>query len=482
VPSRQDQLHSYQYSLQRVVAALVTHDPDPHRSPLRRAGMTALISLVIAALAVGGAAIYGLLTGHSNVQLRDESVVFLEKGSGARYVYLKSGDRLHPVLNYASGLLIANAQEPKLVSTSRERLATVPLGDPLGIPGAPDSLPVKKDLRDADWSICSAQPAATAGASSGEPASTVLVGERLTDGTIAAAPGAGQQPRGLLVRDPTDRTFLLYGNRRFPIPENRATASLRALGWNAQQPWPVATAFINAVPVGPDLAAPAIPDFGDDSGIDGYRIGQLLTDGTQWSVALADGAAAVTDVQARLLQAQPEAFPPQTLDNAFNNLPPSQTRLAEVEGIPATVPELLVPTERVCMTLPVDRDSQAGLRVDPNAPTGVAVRGEAAVPGGVLADFVYVARGKGALAVAAASPNAPAGTGSMSVVTDTGLRYPIAGRELLGRLGYGKVTPRQVPSQLISLLPQGPPLDATRARQSAVATDGPGTAATQGGG
>ena len=68
VPSRQDQLHSYQYSLQRVVAALVTHDPDPHRSPLRRAGTTALVSLVIAALAVGGAAVYGLLTGHSNVE------------------------------------------------------------------------------------------------------------------------------------------------------------------------------------------------------------------------------------------------------------------------------------------------------------------------------------------------------------------------------------------------------------------------------
>ena len=97
MPSRQDQLHSYQYSLQRVVAALVTHDPDPHRSPLRRAGTTALVSLVIAALAVGGAAVYGLLTGHSNVQLKDESVLFLEKGSGARYVYLSSEARLHRV-------------------------------------------------------------------------------------------------------------------------------------------------------------------------------------------------------------------------------------------------------------------------------------------------------------------------------------------------------------------------------------------------
>jgi type VII secretion protein EccB len=478
VPTRQDQLHSYQYSLQRVVAALVTHDPDPHRSPLRRAGTTALISLVIAALAVGGAAIYGLLTGHSNVQLRDESVVFLEKGSGARYVYLKSDDKLHPVLNYTSGLLIANAQAPKLVSTSRERLATVPLGDPLGIPDAPDSLPVRQDLRTADWSICSAQSASEAEptsapsqASAAEPRSTLLVGERLTGGTVAAAPGAGQASRALLARDPTEQTFLLYRNSRFRIPPDRVTASLRALGWNAQQPTDVAAAFVNAVPLGPDLAAPRIPGFGSESGIEGYRVGQLLTDGSQWSVALADGAAAVTEVQARLLQAEPDAYPPRTLDNSFNNLPPSRTRLSAVAGIPATVPELLVPTERVCMTLPVDKETQAGIRVDPTVPAGVAVREDTAVPGGVRADFVHVARGKGVLAVAAASPDAPAGSGTVSIVTDIGRRYPIADRDLLGRLGYGDVPPRQVPAQLIALLPEGPALDPARARQS-VPADG----------
>ncbi len=458
VPSRQDQLHSYQYSLQRVVAALVTHDPDPHRSPLRRAGTTALVSLVIAALAVGGAAVYGLLTGHSTVQVRDESVVFLEKGSGARYVYLASDARLHPVLNYTSGLLIANAGAPRVVSTSRKRLASVPLGDPLGIPDAPDSLPVKKELRTGDWSVC------TAGSAGVEPKSTLLVGEPITGGTVAAAPGTG---KALLVSDPTNRIFLVYGNRRFLLPPNRATAALRALGWNAQQPWPVAAAFVNAVPLGPDLAAPDIEDFGDRSGLDGYRVGQLLTDGEQWSVALADGAAAVTAVQARLLRARPDAFAPQTLDdNAFSNLPPSRTRLSGADGIPADVPELAAPTERVCMTLPVSRDTGAGIRIDPTVPAGAPVRGDAAVPGGVRADFVHVARGTGALVVAAASPSAPADNGTVSVVTDTGRRYPLASRDLLGRLGYGDVAPRQVPAQLIALLPQGPSLDAAKARQS----------------
>ncbi len=462
MPSRQDQLHSYQYSLQRVVAALVTHDPDPHRSPLRRAGTTALVSLVIAALAVGGAAVYGLLTGHSTVQVKDESVVFLEKGSGARYVYLGSDARLHPVLNYTSGLLIANASAPRVVSTSRERLATVPLGDPLGIPDAPDSLPVKKDLRTGDWSVCTAT-------TDTEPRSTLLVGERITGGSVAAAPAA---PRGVLVSDPTDRIFLLYGNRRFLIPPDRARAGLAALGWNAQQPWPVAAAFINSVPLGPDLAAPAIPGFGDSSGVDGYRVGQLLTDGQQWSVALADGAAPVTEVQARLLRARPDAFAPRTLDNGFTNLPPSRTRLSDAAGLPADVPELAVPGERLCMTLPVSRDTGAGIRIDPGVPAGAPVRGDAAVPGGVQADFVHVPRGKGALVVAAASPSAPADSGTVSIVTDTGRRYPIASRELLGRLGYGNVPPRQVPAQLIALLPQGPSLDAARARQSAAQPGG----------
>jgi type VII secretion protein EccB len=457
VPSRQDQLHSYQYSLQRVVSALVTHDPDPHRSPLRRAGTTALVSLVIAALAVGGAAVYGLLTGHSTVQIRDESVVFLEKGSGARYVYLGSDARLHPVLNYTSGLLIATAGAPKMVSTSRDRLASVPLGDPLGIPGAPDSLPVKKDLRTGDWSVCTATTEA-------DPKSTLLVGEPITGGTVAAAPAA---PKALLVSDPTNRIFLVYGNRRFLIPPNRATASLRALGWNAQQPWPVAAAFINAIPLGPDLAAPDIPGFGGRSTLDGHRVGQLLTDGQQWSVALTDGAAAVTEVQARLLRARPDAFAPQTLDNAFNNLPPSQTRLSDADGLPADVPDLATPTERACMTLPVDRNTGAGLRIDPTVPAGTPVRGEAAVPGGVQADFVQITRGKGALVAAAASPSAPPESGTVSVVTDTGRRYPIASRDLLGRLGYGAVTPRQVPAQLVALLPQGPALDPARARRPA---------------
>ncbi|MET0523026.1 MAG: type VII secretion protein EccB, partial [Jiangellaceae bacterium] len=427
MPSRQDQLHSYQYSLQRVVAALVTHDPDPQRSPLRRAGTTALVSLLIASLAVGAAAIYGLFTGHSNVDPTDVDVVFQEKGTGARYVYLDADDRLHPVLNYTSGLLLAAAQTPQLKSISAEKLAKVPLGAPLGIPDAPDSLPRTDALLTERWSVCTDNQGSR---------STLLVGAKLTDGTIAQ-----QAERALLVRDPAQRTYLVFGNRKFAIPEDRQVATRRVLGYADQQPWPVSVAWINAVPPGPDLVAPRIPE--SAGRFENFRVGQLVTDSRQTAVILPDGTADLTAMQARLLQALPGADAPVDIGNEFATLPESKTRLSDAgdpNGLPSAVPTLAAGTPtRACVTLPVDPKNGDGIRIDPTIPAGIPVSGRTPAPGVVLADLVHVARGKGAVTVVAASPSTPASSGTVSIVTDTGRQYPLASRELLAKLGYGKV-------------------------------------------
>jgi hypothetical protein len=86
-----------------------------------------------------------------------------------------------------------------------------------------------------------------------------------------------------------------------------------------------------------------------------------------------------------------------------------------------------------------------------------------APPGPARVDLVHVARGQGAVVEAAASPDAPAGSGTVSLVTDSGHQYALASRELLGRLGYAKVRPTRVPAQLIAYLPAGPALDPVRA-------------------
>jgi type VII secretion protein EccB len=461
VSSRQDQLHSYQYSVQRVVAALVTHDPDPSRSPLRRAGTTALVSLLIASLAVGAAAIYGLFTGHSNVSPTDSKVVFQEKGTGARFVYLDSDTRLHPVLNYTSGLLLASGDAPSMKSISPEKLASVQLGDPLGIPDAPDSLPRADALSTERWSVCSDNEVPNK-----PPRSTLLVGDKLTDGLVAARAG-----KALLVRDPEERAYLVFGNRRFAIPASRLGTTKRALGWGDQEPWPVSVAVINAIPAGPDLVAPSVRSGGEVEGARKLRVGQLITDSRDFAVVLPDGQAALTEMQARLMQALPGVDKPLDIGADFARLlPESRTRLSDAndpDGLPTTVPDLADGTpSRLCITLPVDAKTGDGVRIDPTVPEGAAVSGVGAAPSAVLADRVHVARGRGAVTVVAASPSAPATIGTVSIVTDTGRQYPLARRDLLTKLGYGDVKPSQIPSPLIALLPFGPSLDPARARQT----------------
>ncbi len=444
-----------------MVAALVTHDPDPQRSPLRRAGMTALVSLLVASLLVAAAAIYGLLTGNSSANPRDPNVVFQEKGTGARFVYLESDGRLHPVLNFTSGLLLASAPTPSLKSVSAGKLAAVPLGDPLGIPDAPDSLPAKGALLTDRWSVCTDNQGANSTARS-----TLLVGDRLTDGAVLAKAG-----RALLIRDPNGRNALVVGNRRFAIPISRNDATLTALGYSSSRPWPVSLAWFNAVPAGPDLVPPSIPGLGRESVAGNLRVGQLVTDGQQVAVILADGKAALTDMQARLMRTVQGVERPADIGNDFIGLPTSQTRISDAgdaQGLPPVVPQLIdgAPT-RACITLPVDKAGD-GIRIDPTIPAGEAVAGVGGrATGTVQADLVHVARGRGAVTVSAASPRAPAGTGTVSVVTDTGRQYPLASRDLVTKLGYGNVKLQQIPSELISLMPAGPPLDPAKARQTA---------------
>jgi type VII secretion protein EccB len=151
MPSRSDQLHSYQFAMQRVVSALMARETDPARPPMRRAGAALMAGLLVAALAVAGFAVWGLLQPGGSTKWRDGRSVIVEKESGAKYAYLDG--RLHPVANYASALLIVGA--PTTVQVARRSLAGTPRGAPLGIAGAPDVVPRKGDLLRGPWQVCS---------------------------------------------------------------------------------------------------------------------------------------------------------------------------------------------------------------------------------------------------------------------------------------------------------------------------------------
>ncbi|MGH3664184.1 MAG: type VII secretion protein EccB, partial [Micromonosporaceae bacterium] len=92
--SRRDQLHSYQFMIQRVVAALVMRETDPAQSPFRRAAGAIFAGIMVGIIVIAGFAIYGLWKPGGNLAWKAEAdasgkpAVVVEEETGAVYVYM----------------------------------------------------------------------------------------------------------------------------------------------------------------------------------------------------------------------------------------------------------------------------------------------------------------------------------------------------------------------------------------------------------
>jgi type VII secretion protein EccB len=468
VASRQDQLQSYQFTVQRVVAAIVARDADPIRSPTRRLAGAALAGVLVGALCLAAVAVYGVLAPGGGTAWRNQGAIVVEKETGARYVYLDGA--LHPVLNYASALLIAGTASggstvAAPVSVSRGALDGVPRAARLGIPGAPDSLPPTNRLLSGAWTVC-ASPAA---------GSSLYIGQSPAGGRPL---GAGD---GLLVRAPSGDVWLVWHGYRHELSD----FALGALAWRGEPVVPVAPALLGAVPEGPALTPPAVPGVGGPSRAPSSRAGQVFVvrpqgGAPQYLVAVPDGLAPISQVQANLLLAQPQIAAVQGRTGAIElstgayTAAPAATALTPTAGAqapPLTMPSLARSSTvdgqlcastgdpRTAPTISVDVPATAPAG-SPSAPQDASPGGSGGGSGGV--DRVIVPPGRGAIVEALASPDAP--TGALCLITDLGVRYPLPGAQVLGPLGYQGITPVPEPASLVALLPSGRALDPDAAR------------------
>ncbi|SCF04537.1 type VII secretion protein EccB [Micromonospora viridifaciens] len=450
--SRQDQIHSYQFTVQRAVAALVMRDTDPAQSPFRRLAGAGLASVLIAVIALGGVALYGLFAGGGN-SWRDPAAVIVEKESGARFVYHQ--EKLHPVLNYASALLIISADRPKTVLVSRRSIEGVPRGLPLGIADAPDSLPAPGRLVTAGWTVCSAN-ATEAGRT--QARSALLIGRDATGGRPL-----GEQ--ALLLRHPDGTLHLLWHDRRYLLRDTDRV--LAALATTRERAVSVAPALLNTVPAGADLAPPPVPDLGRPSArVTGATVGDVYLvrnsgGGRQYAVAERDGLAGVTELQATLLLARTGQGEPKPITlGRFATLPKLPDRVPTGPTAPPAVPPRLATVDGGALCARIGDDTGVrDVRVGAQLPDLSAT---ARTAGGGLADQVVVEPGRGAVVESVAAPGAAGG--AVNVVTDLGRRYVLTGPDVLGMLGYSGVRPVRLPASLVSLVPAGSPLDPAAAR------------------
>jgi type VII secretion protein EccB len=461
MPSRQDQLHSYQFTVQRVVAALVMRETDPAQSPFRRAAGATLASVLVAAIALGAVTAYGAIVGGGGKSWRDPQAVIVEKESGARYVF--RDEKLHLVLNYASALLIVGGAQPKTVLVSRKSIEGVPRGNTLGISGAPDSLPAANRLSTAPWTICST---VLADGGPAAPRSALLVGGDAGGGTPL-------DDGALLVRHPDGGLFLIWHNRRHLIRDQELV--LGALTWASERTVPVAPALLNALPAGADLGRVPIADLGRASAkVDGAKIGEVFVvesqgGGRQYAVAKRDGLAGITQVQADLLLTAGRQDDPLPMSQGeYARVPKVATLISADPGAPPATRPNLVPAEGggICGQV---RDDGGVHRVLVGADlpnlTDAARTSAQSAQGSALADHILVQPGWGAVVEAAAAPGASGG--AISVITDLGRRHAVTSLDVLAMLGYSNAKPLRLPANLVALVPAGKALDPEAARAPA---------------
>jgi type VII secretion protein EccB len=417
--SRQDQLHSHQFLLQRIVAALVLRDADPGRSPFPRAAGATLASVLVAVIAVGAVAVYGTVVDAAAPRWGGGPAVLVEKETGARLVYREG--TLHPVPNHVSALLILG-HGAETVLVSQRSIEGLPRGVPLGIEHAPDAVPHPRRLATGAWQVCSTSEDVA-----------VLVG-------AAVAGGAPLADRGLLVRAGGD-LHLVWQQHRHLLRDRDLVLS--ALGWTAERPTPVTSALLAALPEGPELARIPMPGAGDDApSVPGAAVGDVFVvesqgGGRQYVVALAGGLAPITQLQADLLLTDLDQREPVKLAQGdFADLP--RVAAPDPAGLPATTPPLARAGATVCAAVP-DETGPAEVRVGGSVPrAGVVVPtgGAALVEAG---DDIYL-------------------------VTDRGRRHAMTDREVPALLGYGDVRPVRLPASVVALVPEGVRLDPARAR------------------
>jgi type VII secretion protein EccB len=458
--SRRDQLHSYQFLVQRVISALVMRETDPAESPLRRGVGAVFGGLMVTIIVAAGFGLYGLVTKIGSTRWRVDGSVVVENETGAVYLYRDGA--LHPMQNYASAVLASGRIPPTSTHVPRRSLQGIRKGVMLGIPNAPNSLPPERDAVTAPWSLCAA-PTADDGA-----VTTILIIARGPTGD----PRALGEQEGLVVRAATgDRaTYLIWHGHRFPV---RQPDKVLPPLFGADVPTlTVGPAWLNGLPQGASIGTITVKNQGADSTVlPGRRTGDLLVAqtgaGPSYYLLLDDGVAPITELQKAIMAGQ-SAVQPATVSVGEVNNAKKSGQLSSAEGDsapPRAAPRLVRPALRadpVCLT-------SADPRSPPHVLIGGSLRGlgtgtptgAAGANGTVLADSVNLEPGR--VAVVRVLP-APGATGALyAVVTDIGVRYPVVSEAALGMLGYRAASAVEVPVSLVKLIPVGPTLDPARA-------------------
>ncbi|MFG2832093.1 type VII secretion protein EccB [Streptomyces sp. NPDC048434] len=541
--SRRDELNAYSFARKRTNAAFLKPLPNGSIESAPKPLKAVVPSIAVGVLMLVGFGACGILKPVApqgwdeigkNVIVGDESTT--------RYIVLKSKDvngkdqkLLHPILNLASARLLIDPKFQVVKVKESELDGKLPHGPALGIPYAPDRLPSAEDAdKPKTWAVCN-RPGASAN-SKPQQAVFVLADK---DKKLVEDKGKLDIHQALYVEDPEGKKWLVdHNGMAFGFDSTRmgwapsggkeeGDAVLRRIIFGSNvTPQKVSKQFMETVIPAPEQLSISMPQV-DGAGAEtsapkvpqkARKVGSILEDSSgQKYVVERDGVEQVTDFVAKLLEEganakklnldgsplTPVPIAAGSIDPKTDDAGNQTTFLGKVFGDIDSP----WPSEALSAANDFAHGSQTGGLVTPTA-NGVSCsvykgtnnkypggeEKQLGYPNGVpdmqtwvgkdypakLASGAssYVTPGSGLLYTEAPTPTAK--SGSLFLVTDTGLRYSIprnndsAGKAGSDKqeldqsrlhLGYGGTHPPLILKAWSSLLSEGPSLDIGSAKK-----------------
>jgi type VII secretion protein EccB len=459
--SRRDLFQAHRLMTQRASLALLRGEPDVPDQPLRRLNVAVFSGVAVAVIVTGLFFILGLL-GHGGSSIQNTpGMLVIDKQTGTPFVFCQ-GDKLCPVVNYASARLALGNSPLNQQIVDQSALTKFARGPEIGIAGLPTPLPTSSLLVRQPWSVCT-QSTTNA---FGTQVTTALVGGSSLGGRPLAA--------GALVVTAQNQDWVIWNGQRMAIQQ----AMLTAL--SSPQPIQVPSVWLDGLPEGQAFAPPSIAGRGTAvSGPAGIvRVGQVyqvpVAGGTQYYVMLQDGLARISQAQFRLLEFQPFAHPASlSPPQVTGHVSPSSPSLP-AGGLPASIPSVVTPAPSAALCMVYAGGGTAA--------TGTALSGQVEIGGsvppggvatGVAADVEQVTLPPGAGALVGADPSTGSDSGVISYFLITaGRRYALFSTGVMGMLGYNLSQAVLLPAGVVDLIPPGPPLDPALANRPVTSPGG----------
>jgi type VII secretion protein EccB len=448
------QAQAYRFGVRRLESAVSDGDPLLRNDRLRRRlNISIIVSVIIAALVLGSFAVYGFINPAPTI---GSASVVIDSDTGG--VFVARDGRLYPAMNLASALLAAGRGQsgnnpPSTTTVDTDTIGGQPRGPLLGIPGAPDVLPSESKLVDSQWTVCDATKVNAALPPDSPPTlrTTAIVGDRRPRIGSLGTTGAM-----FVTADNSATTYLVWNGTRAKIDlSNDAIRLAFGLGSDIKAR-PISSALLNLIPQAPDFAVPPVPGAGGQpswAAALGVHVGDVFAlkraDGTRAVyVAWQDGVQQISALIGDLIRDEFDVtkdvplVPPRALRQAPRTTHPIDTTL-----YPPRRPDIIgVDQFGVACVYRVGTDTEStavfALRAVPVPKNGKPVT--VTKPGPLTVDAVYVPPGRGAV-LTASTATEHTGAGSLCVVTDDGVAYPVVNGLALTYLGLAHKVERTAP-------------------------------------